>query len=765
MLRSRQRGEPKSAAGVHAADQTAEALAGLYIQGRYQELETLAQSLIARDGANGKAWKALGVALLNQGRIGDAVIPVNEAASLLPDDAEAQANLGNLLQSQGLGAQAEASYRRALELDAEFAEASCNLGNVLNEQGRMPEAEAAYRRALELKPELADAHYNLGNALYKQTRYVEAETRFRRAIGIAPDFAGAHRNLGLALRALERLNEAEASYRFALSLDGTRADTHDGLGSILKEQGRFSEAEASLRQAIALEATRAEAHHNLGSVLAEQGRQREAESCYRLALQLKPDYAAAYNHLGVTLKSQSRLVESVACFRRAVELDPNYAQAYQNLALSLAYLADFGEVVALSDTALRLRPDSDMIWEQRLYCFSYHPDLSAADIFKEFVRWGNRFPDPVVDFSSRDRTPGRKLRVGYLSPDFRRHTSRLFFWPLFVNRDRASFDLYAYSNNRIDDAFTAEFKSVFDYWRNIRGVKDGEAARMVREDEIDILVDCCSHMQDERLRVFALKPAPVQATWLGAAWTTGLKTVDYALQDGFVSPEGTLTAEKIVRLPHFFASYRAPDVTTPIAIAPCLNNGHVTFGYSGRSERLNHRTFKAWGEILRRMPAARLILDFKSFADPATQSYFRQFALQHGMDESRVIMRHSANIYEGLGDIDIVLDSFPHSGGTMIFDALWMGVPVLTLAGRPPVGRIGTGLMMNLGLPQWVADSEDEYIDRACVLGGDHAALAELRSGMRRRVQESPLMDGPGFARDYETALRGMFTTWCANQA
>jgi predicted O-linked N-acetylglucosamine transferase (SPINDLY family) len=285
-------------------------------------------------------------------------------------------------------------------------------------------------------------------------------------------------------------------------------------------------------------------------------------------------------------------------------------------------------------------------------------------------------------------------------------------------------------------------------------------ASLVQRDQIDILVDCCNHMRDARLGVFALKPAPIAATWLGAAWTTGLKTVDYALIDPHMAPEGTLTRESIVRLPHCFVAYRPPEPTPEVAPAPCLKNGFVSFGYSGRSERLNHHTFRVWGEILRQNPTARLILDFRSFADPATQEHYRQFMSRCGMDASRVIMRNSANIFEGLKDFDILLDCFPHSGGTMLFDALWMGVPVLTLAGRPPVGRIGTSLMMNLELPQWVATSHEDYIAKAHRLAQDTQGLSELRSTMRARLQRSPIMDGVGFARGVEAAYRGMFETW-----
>jgi len=271
-------------------------------------------------------------------------------------------------------------------------------------------------------------------------------------------------------------------------------------------------------------------------------------------------------------------------------------------------------------------------------------------------------------------------------------------------------------------------------------------------------------MRDERLGVFVLKPAPIQVTWLGAAWTTGLKVVDYVLFDQYIAPPETLAREKIVRLPHCFVPFQPLDATDEPKPPPYVRNGYVTFAYSGRTERLNHHTFRVWGEILRRMPTARLILDFRHFAVPENRSYFLALMQVQGLDTERVEMRNSSNIFQGLHDFDVLLDCFPHSGGTMLLDALWMGVPALTLAGRPPLGRIGTTFMHNIGLPQWVAKDEAEYIDKACSFATDIAGLTELRAGMRERLLLSRLMDGKGFVQGVESAYRVMWARFCAGE-
>ncbi|WP_136416236.1 tetratricopeptide repeat protein [Herbaspirillum sp. ST 5-3] len=627
-------------------------------------------------------------------------------------------------------------------------------------QGRLADAEALARSLTKRFPQFGFGWKAFGAVLQMLGRIEDAVAPMQRAAQLLPRDIEVHSNLGVALQACGRSAEAEETLRRALKINAGDAETHNNLGNALKGMSRLKDAEASYRSAIRLKPRYADAHCNLGAVLHAMGRLADAEAYLRQALELRPDYAVAYFNLGNVLNAQYRIVESAQCYRHAVELDPKYAQAHRALSLRMAYLSDYREVVAESDIAQQLKPDDPEAWEQRLYAFSYHPDLSAEQIFSEFAHWGSRFAPPVVDFSTHDRNPARRLRIGYVSPDFRRHTSRFFFWPFFSNHDRTAFELYAYSNVEREDEFTGQFKELFDHWRDIRGVSDDQAAKMVRDDHIDILVDCCNHMMDDRLGIFARKPAPIQATWLGAAWTTGLKTVDYVLSDPYMAPEGTLTSETIVRLPHFFVAFNPPEITAEIVAPPCIRNGFVSFGYSGRSERLNHRTFRVWGEILQRLPSARLILDFAPFADPATQEYYRTFMSGFGVDTSRVIMRKSANIFEGLNEFDILLDCFPHSGGTMLFDALWMGVPALTMPSRPPVGRIGTSLMMNLGLPEWVVTDENDYIDKACAFAGEPQRLTELRTGMRDRMRASPVMDGAGFARGVEDAYRRMFRAW-----
>ena len=591
-------------------------------------------------------------------------------------------------------------------------------------EGRASEVEVKARALVGEQPLLGSAWLILGAALQSQGK--PALGALKRAVGLLPENPEAHCNLGVALERLGQLKVAEASYRKALHLRPKYADAHCFLGNTLKAMGRFEEAMGAYASAIKIDPIHEKANCNLGSLYSEVGRLAEAKALCRSALELKPDFGNMHQHLSITL----------------------------------AYLSDYDEVQKESDRALELLGDDPLTWERRLYSLSYHPDLSAEEIFQEFLRWGARFPRPNVDFASHDRNPNRRLRIGYVSPDFRAHSSCFYFSPLFSNHDRESFELFAYSNVETVVDWTRVFQGQFENWRDIWGHPDESVADMIRNDGIDILVDLCGHMSNERLGVFALKPAPIQATWLGSAWTTGLHTIDHVLFDRFMAPEGTLTSESILHLPHSYFVFQPREETAELVPAPCLRNGYITFGYTGRTERLNHRTFSVWGEILKRLPEARLILDYPPFSDPNTQVHYREFMDRHGVDTSRVILRTSPKIFEGLNDIDILFDSFPHGGGTMLMDAFWMGVPAVTLASRPPVGRLGTSMLMNLGLPDWIASTEAEYVERACGFSGDSQALSELRLGMRHRMQNSPLMDGPGFARGVESAYRIMFEGW-----
>ena len=733
--------------------------------GRLEKVKTAAFNLTEKFPAFGFGWKILSVTLKRTEGAAASLDASKRYVTIEPEDPGAHLNLGNTLKDLGRLDESEISYKQAIRLKPDLADAHNNLGTLLLELGRLDEAELSFRNAIKYNPGFPAAHFNLGITLKEKGRLEDAKVSYTQGTVLNPDYFEAYNNLGIVQKDLGELEASLLSFSRAIELRPDLADPYYNLANALKKLGRLKDAEVSLTKAIELRPGFAEAHNNLGTTLLGLDRFSEAEASFRVAIALDPNFADSYSNLSIAIQNRYRFVSSLEYLDQAITLRSDSPHALQRKATLLSYMSDFREVTSLSDSALELAEGDDLpsIWQQRLYLWIYHPDLSAEEIRDEHIKWGNQYGSiGQMDFRDHDRDPLRRLKIGYVSPDFRGHTCRFYFNPLFSFHNHEKVELFAYSNVLMEDEHTSQMKTYFDVWRDIRELSDEAVAEIVRQDKIDILVDGCGHMRDTRLEVFGHKPAPIQVTWLGSAWTTGLPQMDYALFDQHMAPEGTATSEEIVRLPRTWAAFQPGDraMQSVVKPLPASSNGYVTFGYTGRTERLNYKVFNVWARILGRLPQARLILDYRPFTDPETQDYFRGFLEEHGVDTARVIMRYSTDIFEGLGDIDILLDSFPHSGGTMLFDAVWMGVPAVTLASSRPVGRIGTSLMHNLGLPDWVSNSEKEYEDRAVAFAQDIAALSELRTTMRERMQTSPIMDGRSFAQDVENAYQKMWQKW-----
>ena len=669
------------------------------------------------------------------------------------------------LHQQGQLGQAEALYRKILESFPNNSAVLHLLGVIAHQNGQFKSAIELMDKAIEFNPNDAIYYSNRGISLQELKQFETAVTSYNKAIELKPDYAKAYFNRGNALKELKLFEDAVTSYDKAISLRPDYTEAYSNRGNALKDLRRYEAAVLSYDKAISLNPDLADVHFNRGNTLLKLAKVDAALASFDRVKFLDTFNSQVYISSGAALRLKNQYIDALDSVGRALEMDPEVTSAQQGYSSLLSYLSDYREVCKYSETALSSATDSErpIIWANRLFHLIYHPDLSAQEICSEHIRWGKQYAALGQEgFATHDRTPVRRLRIGYVSPDFWGHTCRFYFEPLFSQHEHTRFELFAYASVLYEDEHTQRFKPFFDHWRDIHSLSDEAVAHMIRQDKIDILVDCCGHMMDTRLTVFAYKPAPIQVTWLGSAWTTGLAQIDYVLFDPCMAPVGTAASEQIVRLPRTWAAFRPGEraYQASVKALPSLKNGYVTFGYSGRSERLNHRVFNTWGRILARLPQARLVLDYKAFIDPKTQAYYREFLAQHGIDTNRVFMRNSENIFEGLGDIDILLDSFPHSGGTMLFDAIWMGVPALTLASPRPVGRIGTSLMTNLGLSEWVAQDQQEYEDKAIAFAQDIPALAKLRTGMRARMQASPVMDEKGFTQDVEVAFQTMWTNW-----
>src|SRR3974390_1037024 len=605
----------------------------------------------------------------------------------------------------------------------------------LHQAGQLVAAEACYRQVLAAQPNLAESHFHLGDALMGQGKLDEAVAAYRQAIGIKPDFAEAHSNLGFALAAQGKFDEAVAAYRQAI---GSKPDfavrVHCNLGLALAAQGRLDEAVAACRRAIGIKPDLAGAHSNLGTALTKQGRLDEAVAAYRQAIGIKPDFAETHSSLGGALAAQGKLDEAVAAYRRAIGIKPDLAEAHSNL----------------------------------LFCLNYDDKLTNDHLFAAHREWDERYGQRAPTFTTydNDRDATRRLRIGYLSPDFREHSVAYFVEPLLRGHDRQNVEVFCYADVTRPDSVTTRLQGLADHWLVTVGLSDQQLAERIRTDGIDILVDVAGHTGN-RLLVFARKPAPLQVTWLGYPNTTGLKAIDYRLVDAVTDPVGEADAwasETLVRLEGGFLCYeRQKDAPEP-ALPPCLATGIVTFGSFNNPAKLSDATLDTWARLLHRLPQARLLLKGLPFTDAATRAFFLSRLRERGVTAERVELvawLQSNAAHMALYDrVDIALDPFPYNGTTTTCEALWMGGPAVTLRGNCHAGRVGASLLTQVGLTDLIANSIEEYVEIAVALAGNLGRLDDLRCTLRPRMAASTLCDEHAFACKMEAAFRSMWQHW-----
>jgi len=696
-----------------------------------------------------------------------AIGSLSRAIELKPDLAVAHGNLGNALKAAGRRNEAIAAYRRAIALKGDDAAVQSNLGVVLQQEGHWDEAIAAYRRAIALEPALAEASYNLGTTLRLLGQLDDAITAFSRAVALRPDFAEAHGNLGRALLDAGRIDEAVDALRRAIEAERDDPLAYYQLGNALRQKGQDEAAIAAYRRAIELKPDHALAHNNLGVALEEAGRLDEAVAAYRRAIDLEPGLAEVHYNLGGAWKRLGQMDEAIAAFGRAIELRPDHAESYNNLAGALHDIGRLNEARDCFRKAAELNPQSTAAASNLAFTSYYDPDLDAQAILDEHRRWARRYAEPLADQVRphlNDRTPERRLRVGFLSPDLCFHPVGQALHPLFLHHDRRHVEFVGYSDVRAPDRYTEQFKSLSEEWHDIVSLSDSQVADRIRADRIDILVDPTLHCAGNRLLVFARKPAPVQVTLLGPPTTTGLTTMDYRLTDSYLDPPGVSDAdytEQSVRLPHSFWIFPVPEQSPPVSALPVLSNGFVTFGCLNQFAKVTRPALDLWVKILKLLPGSRLVLQ----SPPGShQGAICALFQQGGIAPERLDFVDRAPRFEYLRrfqNIDLGLDPFPYNGHSSTFDPLWMGVPVITLAGRTVVGRAGVSILSNVGLTELIAHTPEEYIAIAVALARDPARLAGLRAGLRQRMQASPLMDGAQYAKDVEAAFRGMWLKFC----
>jgi len=638
--------------------------------------------------------------------------------------------------------------------------------------GRAIDAEPLCRWILGSVPSHAGALHLLGLIEHRKGNNEVAIDLMCRAIAREPR-AEYFVNLGVVLTAAGRAAEAVGSYQRALELAPNRAEPWANLGNALRNLGDLHGAIAAYQKADALQSGNPAIKSNLGVVLKDVGRFDDAIEAFRGALAIWPDRAPIWNNLGNALRGKGELDAAAAAFRRALELQPTHASAWSNLGVVHLDAARHAQAVECYQRAIEIQPASPVHHSNLVYAMHFDERHDAAAIYREHVRWRQRHADPLkplIQPHLNDRSPERRLRIAYVSPDLREHVIGRFMLPLIENHDSQAFEIFCYSDgSRAPDQISEQLRRHAGVWRTTGGLTDDRMADLIREDRIDVLVDLCMHMAGNRLLVFARKPAPVQVTYLAYCSTTGLDTIDYRITDPYLdhsTVSGRLEepqySEKSVPLPRCYWCYQPPMELREPDSPPMTDQGHATFGCLNNFSKVTPTSLRVWAHLMREVPDSRLLLHAREGSHRRdTCDVFSR----HGIDPVRLSFIGPLPLdqyFDQYRRIEIALDPFPYAGGTTTCDALWMGVPVVTLAGRTAVGRGGVSILSNVGLRELIAPDEAAYIRIAAELAGDLRRLTEVRSTLRGRMRRSPLMDGAAFARDMEAAFRMMWRKWCA---
>lgn len=665
---------------------------------------------------------------------------------------------------QGRLPEAERAYREVLDLQPNNPAALHLMGVLALQVGRHAEAVRLIRACLQIDPSEAAAWSNCGEALRNLQQYSDAEACYREALSRAPNNASFWSNLSTALQPLDRLPEAEAALRRSLELNAANPKAWCNLGNVLRAQARFEEASAALQQALKLQPAMPEAWNMLGALLRDQKRLPESESCYRKALELNPRFAEACSNLASCLKDTGHLSEAETLYRQSLALAPHIAETHSGLA-SVHREAGLGELACRGyQEAIRRSPQAHRFLSNLLFTQAANALAPNEEHFSNALAWGKAILQAPLCTGPISHVNGRPLRVGYLSADFKQHAVARFVEALFSAHNRKRVEVFAYSNVKQPDATTTAIQACVDHWFPVTGLTDKDAARLIHSHHLDLLIDLNGHTRDSRLSILGYKPAPVQAVYLGYFATTGLSSVDYWITDSLLHPESAIehAVEKLWRLPRCWIAYGPPANSPGVGIP---SQPVLTFGSYNHLSKIGDSTLDLWSAVLRAIPHSRLLLKTRHLGDPGTQDRVRASFRSRDIDANRLLFAgHTSGLTEhlrGYHEVDIALDPHPYNGGTTTCDALWMGVPVLTLAGNTMVSRMSSSMLTSIGMRDWIAASPAEFVSRAVDHANAWRALSPTeklarRSAIRAQAAASPLFDSRDLARALENAFEGM---------
>jgi predicted O-linked N-acetylglucosamine transferase (SPINDLY family) len=598
---------------------------------------------------------------------------------------------------------------------------------------------------------------NLAVQLHREGRLGEAEHLYAQIVRAQPAWGDAHAQFADVLVAMNKAEQAIIALQTAITCNPTNpALCYSNLSVLLHRRGRYSEAAMACRQAIALQPGHPIAHRNLADALIELGEYEAAEQSCRTAILLDSGQGDFYNQLGLSMYHRGRYALALEQFQIALKFDPSSVNACMNAVLCNARLANREATEATLRRTIELSPNEPDLSSGLVMILNYSHGEDPQYMLRESVEYDRRHITPVLPYRRPhqiDRNPNRPLRIGYVSPDFRHHSVSFFLEPLIVHHDRSKFQIACYAELKSPDDKTEVYFNHADLWRNTIELNDQQLAEQIRADQIDILIDLAGHTVSNRLPVFGYKPAPIQMTWLGYPNTTGVSTIDYRITDALADPPGAddFYVEELIRLPDAFFVYQPPAEAPPVAPLPMLATGHVTFGSFNSITKITAVAGQLWSQILQAVPNSKLVVVGALHAERLSE-------LIPDIDPGRIELLDTLKFQPYLdlfGRVDIALDSFPWAGHTTTCHSLWMGVPVVSLAGPTAVSRAGMSVMGNLGMDRdWVAHTEEDYVRKAIEWANRPNDLAAIRAGLREKMQRSPIMDAPRFAKNFEDQLR-----------
>ena len=748
----------------------------------------------------------LGLTLKDLGQLNNAVASYNKALAIVPDYVEAHSNLGLIFHELGKIDKAEESFNKAINIKPNYADVHLNLGLALYDQGKIEEAVVSYNKALAIKPDLPQAHFNLGNALKGLGKTDEAVVSYKKALDIKPAYAEAYSNLGVVLQGLGQIDEALASYNKALAIKPDYDDAYYNLGNVLKDLGKLDEAVTNYNMALAINPNYAEAHSNLGVSLKNLGNLIEAVSSYSKALAINPNYAEAHSNLGNAFQELGQLDKAVASFNKALAIKPDYADAHYNLGIALQEQGNLNDSVASYSKALSIKPndvdihnnlgtvfqnlgrldealnsyqkalivdpDNYKSIKNRLYALLNVPGRTHTELFNEYEKFAKTQTLGIVRQTenwSNHASPNRQLRIGYMSSDLRHHPVGLMASALISCHDKTQFDIFCYSDVILADEITEKIRSDTDHWRPISGITDIDVAHKIRADNIDILICLAGGFDKNRPLVCAHRAAPVQVSLHDGA-TSGLEEMDYFLTDNYLHPADTkeIFTEELHRIPSLF---QWPHIqgAAEISAPPVDQAGFVTFGSFNNPAKINNEVIRLWAEVLKSVSGSRLLLKYKNWYKEVSlkERLIDEFAacgVKKDCIDFITSLDTKAEHLRRYSRVDIALDPFPFSGATTTFEALWMGVPVVTLAGKTFISRMSGSMLQHVGLGDLALDTQQAYVASANKLARDHVRLRTLKNNLRELVKASPICDPLAYSLSVEDAYRSMWKTWCAKR-